>query len=91
MPPHRRGNRLLKGPQLRHQNREKDRKYPLIAALRKYWGRVEFVAFPIGHAGTTVTTTLEHLIAAFSTVCTIVEQARAIKGATSPARHGPQR
>jgi hypothetical protein len=41
---------------------------PFIAALRKYWGRVEFVAFPIGHAGTTLTRPLDHLTAAFSTV-----------------------
>jgi hypothetical protein len=48
---------------------EKTVKYsPLIAAFRKYWGRVEFVAFPIGNAGTTLTGTLDHLTAAFSTV-----------------------
>jgi hypothetical protein len=39
---------------------EKTEKYsPLIAALRKYWGRVEYVAFPIDHAGTTLTKTLD--------------------------------
>ena len=47
---------------------------PLIAALRKHWGRVEFVAVPIGHAGTTLTTTLDHLTAAFSTVRPSVER-----------------
>ena len=48
---------------------EKTEKYSaLIAALRKYWGRVEFGAFPIGRAGITHTRTLEHLTAAFSTV-----------------------
>ena len=48
---------------------KKTKKYsPLIAALRKYWGRVEFVAFPIGHVGTTLIRTLDHLTAAFSTV-----------------------
>jgi hypothetical protein len=42
--------------------------YPLIiAALKRCWGRVEFIAFPIGHAGTTLTRTLDHLTAAFST------------------------
>ncbi len=41
---------------------------PLIAALRRYWGRVEFIAFPIGHAGTTLTRNLDHLTASFSTV-----------------------
>jgi len=34
---------------------KKTEKYsPLIVALRKYWGRVELIAFPIGHAGTTL-------------------------------------
>jgi hypothetical protein len=47
---------------------EKTEKYPLVTALRKYWGRVVFVAFPIGHAGAIQTRTLDHLTAAFSTV-----------------------
>ena len=57
---------------------------PLIAALRKYWGRVEFIAFPIGHVGITLTRTLEHLTAAFSTVRSAVERSRASMGASSP-------
>ena len=65
---------------------KKTEKYALlIAALRKYWGRVEFVAFPIGHTGTTLTRTLDHLTAAFSTVRPLVERSRASKGASSPA------
>jgi len=65
---------------------EKTEKYsPLIAALIKYWGRVEFVAFPIGHAGTTLTKTLDHLTAAFSTVRPSVESSRANMGISSPA------
>ncbi len=53
---------------------EKTEKYsPLIAALRKCWGRMEFVAVPIDHAGTTLTNTLDHLTAAFSTVRPSVE------------------
>ncbi len=48
---------------------KKTEKYSsLIAVFRKYWERVEFIAFPINHAGTTLTRTLEHLTAAFSTV-----------------------
>jgi ribonuclease HI len=48
---------------------EKTSKYaPLLAALRTYWGRVELIAFPIGHAGTTLTRTLEQLTTAFSAV-----------------------
>ena len=50
-----------------------------------YRGRVEFIAFPISPAGTTLTRTLDHLSAAFSTVRSTAERARANKGATSPA------
>jgi hypothetical protein len=65
---------------------EKTEKYsPLIAALRKYWGRLEFVAFPIGNASTTLTKTLDHLTAAFSTVRPSVERSRANGGISSPA------
>ena len=47
----------------------KTKKYsPLIAALKRHQGRVEFVALPIGHAGTTLTATLTHLTAALSTI-----------------------
>jgi hypothetical protein len=58
---------------------------PLIVALRKYWGRAEFVAFPIGHAGTTLTRTLDCLTAAFSTVRPSMERSRASRGISSPA------
>jgi len=65
---------------------KKTEKYsPLVATLRRYWGRVEFIAFPIGHAGTTLTKTLDHLAAAFSTVRPTVKRSRASKGASSPA------
>jgi hypothetical protein len=40
-----------------------------LTALKRYWGRVEFIAFPIGHVGTTLTKTQDQLTAAFSTVC----------------------
>ena len=34
---------------------EKTKKYsPLIAVLKRYWERVEFIAIPIGLAGTTL-------------------------------------
>jgi hypothetical protein len=47
---------------------EKTEKYsPLIAALKKYRGRMNFVAIPIGDAGKTLTRTLDHLADAFST------------------------
>ena len=31
---------------------------PLIAILKRHWGHVEFIAFPIGRAGITLTRTL---------------------------------
>jgi hypothetical protein len=58
---------------------------PLVAALRKYWGRVKFIAFPISHASTTLITTLYQLTAAFSAVLPTVERPRASKGVASPA------
>ena len=64
----------------------KTEKYsPLITALGRYWGRVEFIAVSIGHAGTTLTRTLDHLTAAFSSVRPTVERSRATRGASSPA------
>ncbi len=46
---------------------------------------MKFIAFPIGHAGTTLTRTLEHLTAAFSTVRpTTVDRSRANMGPSSP-------
>jgi len=65
---------------------KKTEKYsPLIAALISYWRRVESIAFPIGHASTTLTKTLDHLTATFSTVRSTVERTRASKGASNPA------
>jgi len=64
----------------------KSEKYsPLIAALGRYWERVEFIAFPIGHAGPTLSKTLDHLTAAFSTVRPTMKRSRANRGASSPA------
>ena len=65
---------------------KKNEKYsPLMAALRRYWERVVFIAFPIGHAGATLTRTLDQLTTTFSTVRPTVERSRASRGATSPA------
>jgi hypothetical protein len=65
---------------------EKTEKYSaFVAALRKYWRRVEFVPFPIGHAGITLTRTLDHLTAAFSTVRPSVERPRASRGISNLA------
>ena len=46
---------------------------------------MEVIAFPIGHAGTTLTMTLDHLTTAFSTVRPNVERSLASRGAASPA------
>ena len=45
---------------------------------------MEFIPFPIGHAGTTLTKTLDHLTAFFSTFLSNVERSRASRGAASP-------
>ncbi len=45
-----------------------EKHFPLIAVLNKYWRRVEFGAIHIGHAGTTLHKTFEHLVTALSTV-----------------------
>jgi hypothetical protein len=64
---------------------EKTEKYPpLVAALKKFLGKVEFIANPIGHAGTTLQRTLEHLATALSTVRPHGEQGRASTGVTDP-------
>jgi hypothetical protein len=63
----------------------KTQKYSLlISALKKYWGRVKFVAFPIDIAGTALNAALDHLTAAFSIVRPRVEQSRANRGDTDP-------
>jgi hypothetical protein len=65
---------------------EKTSKYaPLLAALGRYWGRVELIAFPVGHAGTTLTRTLDQLTNAFSTVRPITERSSTNKGDSLPA------
>ena len=46
---------------------------------------MEFIAFSIGHAGTTLTRTLDQLTAVFSTVRPTVDRSRASKGVASPA------
>jgi hypothetical protein len=46
---------------------------PLLEALRRYLGRVKFIAFPVRHAGTTLTKTLDRLTTAFSSVRPIME------------------
>ena len=48
---------------------DKTTKYePLLAALLKYWGAVEFVCIPIGHAGTTLHDTARDLATALARI-----------------------
>ncbi len=68
-----------------HFDKKTEKYSPLIAALRNYWGRVEFVAFPIGHADTTLTRTLDHLTAALSTVRPSVERSQTNRSISNPA------
>jgi hypothetical protein len=65
-------------------NEKTEKYYPLFAALKKYWGRMEFVAIPIGHAGTTLSRTLDRLTAAFSTARPLADQTRASTGTIQP-------
>ncbi len=58
---------------------------PLLAALERYWGRVELIAFPVGHVGTTLTRTLHKLTTAFSTVRPITESSSTSTGDSFPA------
>ncbi len=66
------------------QAEKTEKYYPLVTALKKYWGRVEFVTIPIGHAGTTLTRTLDDLTAAFSTICPRVDHADSNWGTPHP-------
>ena len=65
---------------------EKTSKYALLlAALRRYWGRVELIAFFVGHAGTTLIRTMDQLTTAFSTVRLITESSSTSRGDSFPA------
>ncbi len=45
---------------------------------------MEFIAFPVGHAGTTLTMTLDQLTTAFSTVRLITERSSTSRGDSFP-------
>ena len=64
---------------------QKNEKYlPLLTALRKYWGRVELVCIPIGHAGTTLVDTANDFAAALAKVRPSVAALRKNKGHKTP-------
>ena len=49
--------------------KEKTDKYnPLMTTLRRYWGRVNLVCIPIGHAGTTLNDTATDIATALAQV-----------------------
>ena len=66
------------------QAKKTEKCHPFVTVLKTYWGRVDFVAIPIGHTGTTLTRTLDHLTAAFSTIRPRVDHADANKGTPPP-------
>ena len=64
---------------------EKTDKYqPLLRALRRYWGRVELICIPIGHAGTTLLDTATAIAAALAKVRPSMAAERKRKGARTP-------
>jgi hypothetical protein len=61
-----------------------DKYLPLLTALRKYWGRVELVCIPIGHAGTTLIDTANDFAAALAKVRPSIAAQRKGKGHKTP-------
>jgi hypothetical protein len=61
-----------------------DKYLPLLIALRKYWGRVEFVSIPIGHAGTTLIDTANDFASALAKVRPSIAAQRKRKGRKTP-------
>ena len=64
---------------------EKIAKYtPLVATLKEIWGKVEFVAVPIGHACTTLQETQRHLAQALSATRPEIERSMARREVHNP-------
>jgi hypothetical protein len=83
--PHAHRDRLLQGLRLPTKLNDKTTKYaPFIAALKHIWKKVEFVAVPIGHTGTTLTKTQQSLAQALSATRLEVERDRARRDVTNP-------
>jgi hypothetical protein len=61
-----------------------DKYLPLLTALRIYWGRVEFVSIPIGHAGTTLNDTTNDFVSALAKVRPSIAAQRKGKGHKTP-------
>ena len=68
------------------RRQEKTAKYaPLVEKLKTLWGKVEFVAITIGHAGTTLQETPLRLAQALSATRPEIERQRARRGTQDPA------
>jgi hypothetical protein len=64
---------------------EKTNKYnPLLITLRRYWGRVDLVCIPIGHAGTTLNETATDIATALAQVNPSIATTRKQKGHKTP-------
>jgi hypothetical protein len=63
-----------------------DKHLPLLAALRKYRGRVEFVCIPIGHAGTTLIDTANDFASTLAKIRFSTASERKRKGHKTPDR-----
>jgi hypothetical protein len=61
-----------------------DKYFPLLTALRKYWGRVELICIPIGHAGTTLVDTANDFADALAKVRPSIAAQRKGKGHKTP-------
>ncbi len=68
----------------REYTQKTDKYLPLLTALRKYWGRVEFVSIPIGHAGTTLIDTATDFASALAKVRPSIATQRKRKGHKTP-------
>jgi hypothetical protein len=67
------------------KRKEKTVKYnPLLITLRRYWGRVDLVCIPIGHAGTALNDTATDIATALSQVRPSIAVMRKQKGHKSP-------
>ncbi len=69
-----------------HKKREEqtDKYNPLLTTLRRYWGRVDLVCIPIGHAGTTLNDTATDISTALSQVRPSIAAMRKQKGHKTP-------
>jgi hypothetical protein len=61
-----------------------DKYFPFLTALRKYWGRIELVCIPIGHAGTTLTDNANDFAAALAKARPFIAAQRKGKGHKTP-------